>query len=271
MGDSMGGLPSALRKSSTIHHTLSSISYTANYHTHSHTTDHLHNTNTTTPTTTSITTLTPIISPKQPRLKKTKKTLLALHPQPPQLLQPSRPSPCPYLPSCPRNHVPKRQKNPPRSPFKRDTHSHSVHSLQPKNIPSNLHTTGLASQHTPQPLLLLQPNPTQHQNINHSCTAHLHYSYTQYSHFFHYSYTRHSQHYHEHHYSHRYHQHHHPHHYHQRHHHCHRHHHHHHTDTNLIPHGARHFSPTQALHTLSFIEHTLVIISHRCLIFPQTL
>ena len=69
----MGGLPSALRKSSTIHHTLSSISYTTNYHTHSHTTDHLHNTNTTTPTTTSITTLTPIISPKQPRLKKTKK------------------------------------------------------------------------------------------------------------------------------------------------------------------------------------------------------
>ena len=76
MGDGMGGLPRALWKSHwepatipppssstishtnisfTTHQTLSSISYTANSHAHSHTTDHLHHTNTTTPTTTFIT------------------------------------------------------------------------------------------------------------------------------------------------------------------------------------------------------------------------
>ena len=50
--------------SATTHHTHYSIFDATNSHTHSHTTDHLHYTNT---TTISITNLTPIISPKQPR------------------------------------------------------------------------------------------------------------------------------------------------------------------------------------------------------------
>ena len=74
-------------------------------------------------------------------------------------------------------------------------------------------------------------NSTQHQNINHACTVHLHRSYIQYSH-----------HYHQDHYSHCYHLHHHPHCYHQ-------HHHHHHMNTNPIPHGA--ISPSTRLCTPS--------------------
>ena len=60
--------------SSSAHHTLSSISYTTNSHTHSYITDHLHHSNTTAPTTISITTLTSTISPKQSCHKKRKKT-----------------------------------------------------------------------------------------------------------------------------------------------------------------------------------------------------
>ena len=63
---------SHISTSSTTHHTPSSVSNNANSHTYSHTTEHLHHTNTTTPTATSITTLTPMISPKQPCQKKLK-------------------------------------------------------------------------------------------------------------------------------------------------------------------------------------------------------
>ena len=107
-------------------------------------------------------------------------------------------------------------------------------------------------------------NPTQHQNINHSCTVHLHrsyiiyshHSYIQYSNHPHHSYTQYSHHYHQHHYSQLYHQHHHSHRYHQHYH----HHHHHHTNTNLIPHGTRNLSPAQTLHSLNVSNYSLDII-----------
>ena len=59
-------------------------------------------------------------------VEKRKKTLLAPYPQPPpQRPQAPRPSTRPYLLSCPKNYVPKAQKNPLRSQPQRETHPHS--------------------------------------------------------------------------------------------------------------------------------------------------
>ena len=121
MGDGMGGLPRALWKSHwepatipppssstishtnisfTTHQTLSSISYTANSHAHSHTTDHLHHTNTTTPTTTFIT------------------------PTPPHQLQVLSPLTHPSHP--PNNHAWKRQKKSARTTSTASTTTTSI-------------------------------------------------------------------------------------------------------------------------------------------------
>ena len=126
----------------------------------------------------------------------------------------------------------------------------------------------LAQQHTPSPVPLPPPrrphptvhheNCTQHQNFNHCHTVHFQHSYAERSYYPHHSYTCHS-----HHNSYHYHEHHHPHHlhrYNQHHQHHHRDNHHHHTNTNPIPYGPRHPSPTQTPHTLIVIKHSLGII-----------
>ena len=133
---------------STTHHTLCSISYTTNSHSHSHTTDHLHHTNTTAPTTSSITTLTPIISPKQPFWKKTKNpacttsTASTTTTSNTMSINTSAPT---ILPKKPRS---KRRNNPPRSPSQGETHPHSVRSFPPISAESN--TKISPPIHTPQ-------------------------------------------------------------------------------------------------------------------------
>ena len=109
--------------SSTTGHTIPPIACTTKSHTHPQTTYHLHHINTTTSTTNSITTLAPIVFRKQPRLKKIKssRTIPQSLPQP---LQPPPPLPHPYPPSSPRNLVPKRQNNPPKSLSQRNKHPH---------------------------------------------------------------------------------------------------------------------------------------------------
>ena len=98
-------------------------------------------------------------------------------------------------------------------------------------------------------------NRSQHQNFNHCYTVHFQHSYAELSHYPHHSYTCHS-----HHYYHHYHEHHHPHHFHHYNHHHRNDDHHHHTNTNPIPYGPRHPSPTQTPHTLIVINHSLGII-----------
>ena len=148
----------------------------------------------------------------------------------------------------------------------RTTQKISPHIQTPQNQPHN------APNSTPHHQFhhLHHENRTQHQNFNHCHTVHLQYSYAQHCHYPHHSYTCHS-----HHYSHHYHQHHHLHHLHRhnQHHHQQQHHrnyhHHHQTNTNPIPYGPRHFSPTQIPHTLIAIKHSLGIIPHTPSSFPK--
>ena len=171
MGDGMGSLPRALQKyhqeicndpsiqllhtntSSTTRHTIPPIACTINSHTHPHTTDHIHFTN----TTTSITTLTPIVFAKQPRLKKTKsaRTISTASP-----ITTSAPTIFPTK-SCSKKTkqstqitIPKRHA-PTLSPFISTNIRLKCH----KKSPSHLNTTGQASQHTPPPVPLLLPPP----------------------------------------------------------------------------------------------------------------
>ena len=250
--------------SSTTHNTPS-VSYTTNSHTHSHTTEHLHNTNQHPHTNHN---LYHCYYPSYPpnnhaekRQKNTCTTSVVSTTMPSTTTTSNNTSVLTIMPTSLQKD---KTIHPDHYPKEKPTYTQSIHfrCLQAKATQKNpppIHTPQNQPHNTPQHQShsLHHKNHTQQQNINHSYTVHLQHSYAQHSHHPHHSYTHHS-------------------------------HHHHqntipnttinttttpllpstpppsppppHKQTNPIPYGSQHLSPTENLHTLKVTDHFFGII-----------